>query len=57
MDLFAYTKVTATHATGIPRAKKKKNNYATPVQPFLNQWNNGGPPLRPCESSVKSLTV
>lgn len=24
MDLFAYTKVTATHATGIPRAKEKK---------------------------------
>lgn len=56
MDLFAYTKVTATHAIGILRAKKKKD-YATPVQPFLNQWNNGGPPLRPCESSVKSLTV
>lgn len=38
-DLFAYTKVTATHANSIPDAQKE--DYATPVRPFLNYRNNG----------------
>lgn len=50
-DLFAYTKVTATHANSIPDSQKE--DYATPVKPFINYGNNGRSLLRPCERSVK----
>lgn len=50
-DLFAYTKVTTTHANSIPDSQKE--DYATPVKPFINYGNNGRSLLRPCERSVK----
>lgn len=38
-DLFAYTTVTGAHANSLPDAQKE--DYATPVQPFINYRHNG----------------